>query len=557
MFFKNLKYKITIVRTILAAFTVFSLFYIMMIPANADVTSFSLEKSFYTTEEYFKFEGIQDGKDTIYVIIRDAGGNFKGMLSDPTPDQGEFSVIPRPVSNFFASTGTYNATAFTDKQKEGEGLTIKIEFDGQKIFETPDFVLVLKAIPDVTIDELKTVSFTVGITDSSITDVVYSLEKNPPSGATINSNTGKFTWTPSSSHGNSPGAEYTFDIVATKNEQVDRESITITVNEPTASPTKPQPEPEPQPKDEPKELGLASFVDETKDPQTYIDRYNNEASYKKWFDDNYSEYDSIYEAVGLEKPLEIPAPFVDETKDPQYYVDRYNNEASYKKWFDDNYSEYDSIYEAVGLEEPKEIAPFVDPNLDPQYYVDRYNNELTYKDWFDKTYPDITIFEAVGLEEPVVEEPVEEREFGECGEGTELIGDTCMIIDNSEGGGCLIATAAYGTEMASQVQFLREIRDNTVMSTASGASFMTGFNQLYYSFSPTIADLERENPMFQEAVRAFITPMISTLSIMTLAEDGSEIEVLGLGISVIALNLGMYIVAPAIIVFKARKYIRI
>ena len=66
------------------------------------------------------------------------------------------------------------------------------------------------------------------------------------------------------------------------------------------------------------------------------------------------------------------------------------------------------------------------------------------------------------------------------------------------------------------------------MSTSSGVAFMSGFNQLYYSFSPTIADMERENPMFQQAVRAFITPMISTLSIMTLADDGSEAEVLGL-----------------------------
>ena len=127
---------------------------------------------------------------------------------------------------------------------------------------------------------------------------------------------------------------------------------------------------------------------------------------------------------------------------------------------------------------------------------------------------------------------------------------------NEKGGGCLIANAAYGTEMAPQVQFLREIRDNTVLSTSSGAAFMTGFNQLYYSFSPTIADMERENPMFQEAVRAFITPMVSTLSIMTLAEDGSEIEVLGLGLSVIALNLGMYIAAPALIGFKVHRHIK-
>jgi len=129
-------------------------------------------------------------------------------------------------------------------------------------------------------------------------------------------------------------------------------------------------------------------------------------------------------------------------------------------------------------------------------------------------------------------------------------------IPSPKGGGCLIATAAYGSELAPQVQFLREIRDNTVMSTSSGTAFMSGFNQLYYSFSPTIADMERENPMFQQAVRAFITPMVSTLSIMTLADDGSEAEILGLGISVIALNLGMYVAAPALIGFKVNQHIK-
>jgi hypothetical protein len=125
-----------------------------------------------------------------------------------------------------------------------------------------------------------------------------------------------------------------------------------------------------------------------------------------------------------------------------------------------------------------------------------------------------------------------------------------------EGGGCLIATAAYGSELAPQVQFLREIRDNTVMSTSSGTAFMTGFNQLYYSFSPTIADMERENPMFQQAIRALITPMVSTLSIMTLADTDSETEVLGLGISVIALNLGMYVAAPAAVGFTSYRYVK-
>jgi len=122
-----------------------------------------------------------------------------------------------------------------------------------------------------------------------------------------------------------------------------------------------------------------------------------------------------------------------------------------------------------------------------------------------------------------------------------------------EEGGCLIATATFGSEMAPQVQQLRELRDNSLLSTQSGTAFMAGFNQLYYSFSPTIADLEREHPAFREVVKLAITPMISSLSILNYVDMDSEVEVLGYGISLIILNLGMYFVAPAIIIYKIRK----
>ena len=86
---------------------------------------------------------------------------------------------------------------------------------------------------------------------------------------------------------------------------------------------------------------------------------------------------------------------------------------------------------------------------------------------------------------------------------------------------------------------------------------MAGFNQAYYLFSPAIADAERENPIFRETVKAFITPMLFTLPIMTLADEGSEASILGLGISVIALNLGMYVVAPVLAGFKiCRRTVR-
>ena len=119
------------------------------------------------------------------------------------------------------------------------------------------------------------------------------------------------------------------------------------------------------------------------------------------------------------------------------------------------------------------------------------------------------------------------------------------------GGGCLIATATYGSEMATEVQQLRELRDNQLLQTASGKQFMGMFNDVYYSFSPIISDYERENPLFKEAVKLAITPMISSLSLMDGAN--SESEVLGIGLSVIMLNLGMYLVAPAAVIVGIRK----
>lgn len=68
----------------------------------------------------------------------------------------------------------------------------------------------------------------------------------------------------------------------------------------------PESQPESQPQPEPKELGIASFVDKSKDPQHYIDRYNSEPSYKKWFHESYPQYDSIEQAVGLELTQKIP-----------------------------------------------------------------------------------------------------------------------------------------------------------------------------------------------------------------------------------------------------------
>jgi len=170
------------------------------------------------------------------------------------------------------------------------------------------------------------------------------------------------------------------------------------------------------------------------------------------------------------------------------------------------------------------------------------------------------------IEEPVaiIEEPVaiiepepepEPEPQALCGEGTVMKDGKC-VAEQKEGGGCLIATATFGSEMAPQVQFLREIRDNTVMTTQSGTAFMTGFNQFYYSFSPAVADFERENPVFKEAVKVTLTPMLTSLTLLNYVEVDTEEEMLGYGISIILLNIGMYFVAPAAAIIAIKKKLR-
>jgi len=148
-------------------------------------------------------------------------------------------------------------------------------------------------------------------------------------------------------------------------------------------------------------------------------------------------------------------------------------------------------------------------------------------------------------ETPAVESVDEEPEF--------ILDEEPVMEESKSGGGCLIATATFGSEMAPQVQFLREIRDNTVLQTESGVSFMAGFNQFYYSFSPVIADYERENPVFKEVVKLTITPLLTSLTILNYVDIDTEEEMLGYGIGVILLNIGMYFIAPAVILFKIKN----
>ena len=148
--------------------------------------------------------------------------------------------------------------------------------------------------------------------------------------------------------------------------------------------------------------------------------------------------------------------------------------------------------------------------------------------------PDMQVEEMIEESvEEIIEESVEEKE------------DTKVIQEiNDEGGGCLIATATFGSEMSTQVQMLREVRDSQILKTQSGALFLSGFNQFYYSFSPIIADWERQSPIFKETVKITITPLLTSLSLLEYSNIDSEEKMLGLGMGIILLNVGFYFGIP-------------
>jgi len=84
-------------------------------------------------------------------------------------------------------------------------------------------------------------------------------------------------------------------------------------------------------------------------------------------------------------------------KDLKYYQDRYDNEPTYKDWFDRNFPGQtieEVLVPQVGDKETI-IPGFPDPEKDLQHYLDRYDNEPTYKDWFDRNFPGQTVREAV------------------------------------------------------------------------------------------------------------------------------------------------------------------
>lgn len=93
--------------------------------------------------------------------------------------------------------------------------------------------------------------------------------------------------------------------------------------------------------------------------------------------------------------------------------------------------------------------------------------------------------------------------FSYCDIGAYELGATSGLTFS--GGGCYIATAAYGTEMEKDVVTLRSFRDNYLMTNKPGKLF----TELYYKLSPPVATKISTSETLREWARASLIPLVS------------------------------------------------
>ncbi len=113
-----------------------------------------------------------------------------------------------------------------------------------------------------------------------------------------------------------------------------------------------------------------------------------------------------------------------------------------------------------------QIADFIDSSKDPQYYIDRYYNEPFYKSWFDRNYPELTIEEAVGHTDDIIEtesivQEIINKEILPEAQASSIVEPTPQLNNNSEIAQITLAVAGLGILFGAVYGIKRQIDDNS------------------------------------------------------------------------------------------------
>lgn len=104
------------------------------------------------------------------------------------------------------------------------------------------------------------------------------------------------------------------------------------------------------------------------------------------------------------------------------------------------------------------------------------------------------------------------------------VDDYIWLFTTKAAGGCFIATAAYGTPMAEEIQVLREFRDKYLLTNPAGQALVN----FYYKVSPPIAEFIGEHPGLKPIVRAGLAPAIAVSTVAVNTTPGQKVAIVGL-----------------------------
>ena len=107
-------------------------------------------------------------------------------------------------------------------------------------------------------------------------------------------------------------------------------------------------------------------------------------------------------------------------------------------------------------------------------------------------------------------------------EGSPL--DDYIWVFTTKAGGCFIATAAYGTPMADEIQVLRDFRDEYLLTNPAGQALA----DFYYKVSPPIAGFITAHPELKSIVKAGLAPAIAVSTVAVNTTPGQKMAIVGL-----------------------------
>jgi hypothetical protein len=107
------------------------------------------------------------------------------------------------------------------------------------------------------------------------------------------------------------------------------------------------------------------------------------------------------------------------------------------------------------------------------------------------------------------------------------------------GTGCFIATAAYGTPMAEEIQVLRNFRDEYLLTNPVGEALV----ELYYRVSPPVAEFITEHAGLKPIVRAGLAPVVAMSTVIVNTSLAEKVAILGL----------LVLMSAALAVWAARR----